>query len=199
VQIDQSGRPVERLPQAAPEPAEASDVTSGTQTTLGGGTTGGKPADPGLPLPLLIGGGVLAALIGGLLYAVSASKPSPLRIVGGPGGPKEYSLKGGQTLTLGGGAHAYDSYPLGGAGVAAVVKGGSGGRFTLSPPSPPAPGTPAPAAAGPAPKVFHNGLPLEKPAPLGYGDEVRVAVPDASGAGVAREFRLKFEDPTQKF
>ena len=95
-------------------------------------------------------------------------------------------MRGNTTLRLGGegGSAALDAYPLAGTkAVAATIKGARG-QFTLQP----QPGTSL--------RVYHNGMPLEKPSPLRYGDEVRVSVVDNTGA-VVKESRLKFSDPTK--
>jgi len=199
VQIDQSGRPVERLPQAAPSPAaEDGPRTASTPRPLS--APGNADAAKGPPWPLIIGLALGAAAIAGLLFALGGGKPAPLRITGGPGGPKEFQVKGGQGIKLGGdGANfAADAYPLPGvANAPAVIKGARGGMSIAPLPAAAAGGAPS---AAPAPTVLHNGLPLEREATLRYGDEVRVVLPSPEpGAGIAKEFRLKFEDPTEKF
>ena len=185
VQIDATGRPVERAPTtAAPPPVENAPAPAAAPA----------PAEkaPGLPWPWIALG--LAVLGLGAFLLLGSTRPAALRVSGGPGGVKDFSLKSGQSLRLGGegAAHAFDAYPLPGVTdtPAAVVRAGRGGQFRLLPG---APGNP-PAGA----RVFHNGLPLEREAVLGYGDEVRVSVPDPAG-GVAKDFRLKFADPTKTF
>lgn len=192
VQIDESGRPVERLPQAAPEVQEAPSVAVVTSPATA------RPVGGEIPW-LWIGLGT-AALILGLLALMPLSRTSFLRVSGGPGGPKDFQIKNGQTVRLGsdGAAAAFDAYPLPGVREPAAVIRGARGQMVLAPAAPPG----APGGTGnqsPAPRVFHNGLPLEKEVPLAYGDEVRVSVPDPSGVGVAKEFRLKFDDPKKAF
>lgn len=185
VQIDANGRPVERLPQAAPEPTTPEPTFTPAVTT---------PVQRGPEIPWLW----IALGLGALLLALFALLPlmraAPLRISGGPAGPKEFQIKHSGTVRLGGdGANfAFDAYPLPGVGTPPALVKGERGQFILQPGTLHAPGVPPP-------QVFHNGLPLEKPVGLNYGDEVRVSVPDPSGVGVAKEFRLKFEDPKQIF
>jgi len=187
VQIDESGRPVERLPQAV----EAEETPAAPVPTLAPAVATPKKDNTLLYVGLGLGAAALALL---LLFLAQAARAVPLRIVGGPAGPKDFRLKSGQTVRLGGdGANfAHDAYPLPGLGAApASVRGGRGGQFALVPGTLAAPGVEPP-------KVFHNGMPLEKETPLGYGDEVRVSVPDPA-SGVAKDFRLKFEDPSKSF
>ncbi len=184
VQIDATGRPVERAPTtAAPPPVEAAPTPAATPAPV--------EKSPDVPWPWIALG--LAALGLGAFLLLGSARPVPLRVSGGPGGAKDFSLKAGQSLRLGGegAAHAFDAYPLPGVleAPAAIVQAGRGGQFRLLPGG----GNP-PAGA----RVFHNGLPLEREAALGYGDEVRVSVPDPA-TGVAKEFRLKFDDPTKTF
>lgn len=188
VQIDKSGRPVERLPQAEATPT-ATDNNTQTSTPV---TTVGSEKKSGLPLEWLIGGGLLAlALIAGLVAFMRGSKPVSLRIKGGPGKPKDFEIVSGQTVYIGGAnAHAFDAYALPGTkSPIATLRGASGGRFTLAPMTQ--------EGGAPAVKVSLNGLPLEKESPLTFGDEVRISVPEDSGA--LKEYRLTFDDPTKSF
>ncbi|MBC8135054.1 MAG: VWA domain-containing protein [Fibrella sp.] len=189
VQIDKSGRPVERLPQVEQTPAPA--TVGGDQTSTSVATVGGDKKS-GFPLEWLIGGGLLAlALIAGLVMFMRGSKPVPLRIKGGPGGLKDFEIVAGQNVYIGGAnAHAFDAYALPGtANPVATLRGASGGRFTLAPMTQ--------EGGASAVKVILNGLPLEKESPLTFGDEVRISVPEASGA--MKEYRLIFDDPTKSF
>lgn len=179
VEILPSGRPKERFKVAPKETAPATPEPS-QQTTS-------APAPPlkteEFPWALLlgVGGGALAAV----LFAVLRPKPLPLRIAGS-GPPRDFDVRGNTTLRLGGegGSAALDAYPLVGTReVVATVKGGRG-QFTLVP----QPGTKA--------RVYHNGVPLEAPSPLRYGDEVRVSILDSNGA-LVKETRLKFSDPNK--
>jgi hypothetical protein len=201
VQIDESGRPGERLPQAAPS------VTSAPATpTPSAPVPEEKPTSPLLWIVLGIAA-VLAVLAAVLLPAFL--RAATFRITGGPSGPKDFNLKNGQTVRLGGkgAGFAADAYPLPGLDDAAAEIRASRGQLRLAPLGVSATSSAAsatvPAASGSnqttLPRVFHNGLSLEKEEPLGYGDEIRVSIPDPSGAGVPREFRLKLDDPRKTF
>ena len=184
VQIDQSGRPVERLPQAAPEIPDPGPTFEPAVT---------QPAPARSTVPWLWIGLGLGALLLALLFLLPLTRSVPLRVSGGPAGPKDFRLKGGNTVRIGGdgAGFAHDAYPLPGVGTTpALIRGARGGQLSLVPGTPQQPGVEPP-------RVYHNGLPLEKEAPLAYGDEVRVSVPDPSG--IARDYRLKFEDPTKSF
>lgn len=197
-----SGRPIERLPQQAPPPAPVQRTE--TQETE---ATAPPPKTDYTWLWILLGVGVVA--VAGFLVA-PMFKPVTLRISGGPGGPKDFQISGGQTLRIGGdGANfAPDAYPLPGVTqIIATIKV-AGGRMTLSPPivaSAPgkAPAAGAPPAANNAnagneknqPRVYHNGLPLETSVPLLHGDEIKVTVPQAGG--VPKDYRLKLSDPRE--
>jgi len=197
IQIDEStGRPVERLPQAEATPAPATPAPSHEPAEEE------KPTSP--LLFILLGAlallGVLAALFLG-----PRTRAHALRISGGPGGPKDYLLKSGQSLRIGGkgASFAADAYGLPGPEEPVAEIRVSGGQLRIGPPRQAAA---KPVAAGAAvsnpnsaSRVFHNGLPLEKEEALGYGDELRVSVMDPSGAGVNREYRLKFDDPRKSF
>lgn len=208
VQIDESGRPVERLPKAAPEIVEDTGPAVPRVTS----PARAKPVGGEIPW-LWIGLGVGALAVAGLLL-LPMTRSVAVRITGGPSGKKDFVLKNGQSIRLGGdnATVAFDAYPVPGVKEAPAVIRGSRGQMVLSPatagggaPKPGAPGTAAaptvPATGNPeaGARVFHNGLPLEKDAPLAYGDEVRISVPDPSGVGIARDYRLKFDDPKKSF
>ena len=189
VQIDQSGRPVERLPVAEATPAPATDtgVQASNPVDIGGGKKSGLPMEW-----LIVGGLVLLGLIAAAVFALTrGSKPVAVRIKGGPAGPKgkDYEIAPGQSVTIGGAnAFAFDAFALPGITTPiALIRGERGGRFILTP----APNTPGEV------KVSLNGLPLEKPSPVGFGDEVRIAAPDSTGA--LKEYRLVLDDPTKSF
>ncbi|MBC7805160.1 MAG: VWA domain-containing protein [Akkermansiaceae bacterium] len=189
VQIDKSGRPVEQLPQAEPTPTTATD--GGTQASTPVATVGATKKS-GLPLEWLIGGGLLGlALVAGLVAFLRGSKPVALRIKGNPGGAKDFEIASGQSVNIGGvNTHAFDAYALPGTtNPVATLRGASGGRFNLAPVTQ--------EGGAPAAKVSLNGSPLEKESPLTFGDEVRISVPEASGA--IKEYRLIFDDPTKSF
>ncbi len=180
VEILPSGRPKERF-KVAPK---AGTIATPEPTTSSSETSAPPPPKPD-EFPI----GLVATLIGlglaGGAFALLRPKPMPLRI-SGVGSPRDFDVRGNTTLRLGGegGSAALDAYPLGGTKVvAATVKGGRGG-LTVQP------------QPGNGLRVYHNGLPLEKPTPLRYGDEVRVSVVDSNGA-VVKENRLKFSDPTK--
>lgn len=182
INFDATGRPIERLPKNAPDPAEESSAPAATVPRA----PVEKPSSP-LPLILLGLGGLAAAGVIG--YLVSSQKPMPLRITGAAPRPKDFSVKSGQSIRLGGdGAGvAFDAYPLPGTKDAVATLKTSRGGFSL---------TPAPNSNGTAiPRVYLNGIVIERETPLRYGDEVRVSLPDPSGAGIAKEYRLKFDDP----
>lgn len=190
VQIDQSGRPVERLPQTGGTPSEPVDLpfTPAVVQPVSDG--------PGIPwLWIALGLGVLGLA---LLFLLPLTRSFALRISGGPAGAKDFQVKGNALVKLGGeGANfAHDAYSLPGVAVPLALVKSVRGQLLLTPVQQQTSGGPSDAAGT---KVFHNGLPLEKAVDLGYGDEVRVSVPDPSGAGVAKEFRLKFEDPKKSF
>ncbi len=200
VQINESGRPIERLPQAAPSPAPPTPAP-----VAAGRVQEEKPASP-LPW-ILLGAAALLALLAGLLLP-PLLRAATFRITGGPAGPKEFTLKNGQAVRLGGkgASFAGDAYPLPGLDDPAAEIRAARGQLRLAPIGVSKAGS-TPAAVPPAggsnqtalPRVFHNGLPLEKEEPLGYGDEIRVSVPDPSSVGVPREFRLKLDDPRKSF
>jgi len=200
VQIDQNGRPVERLPQAAPSPVAVAPVETPRTTPLAT-ETGVSPF-----VWFALGLAALATL----LYFVAAPllKPVALRIAGGPGGAKDYQLKGGQSVKIGGdgAGFAFDAYPLPGTKApVALVRAGRGG-FSVLPYGPPVAGAGTPGAtaattatvAAAGPRAYHNGAPLERDTPLSFGDEVRVTVPDPA-TGLSKDYRLKFEDPKKSF
>ncbi len=199
VQIDESGRPAERLPQAAPSVTIQSTPTP---------TVTERNENPASPLPWIILGALALLAILAALLLPALLRAATFRITGGPGGPKDFTLKNGQSVRLGGkGANfAGDAYALPGLDDAAAEIRASRGQLRLAPVSVPATNkTPAtvPVSASSnqtsGPRVFHNGLPLEKEESLDYGDEIRVSIPDPSGAGVPREFRLKLADPRKNF
>ncbi|MBC8103938.1 MAG: VWA domain-containing protein [Cytophagales bacterium] len=201
VQIDPGGRPIERLPKAAPsaQSLPATPLASAPEREE-------KPASA-LPWILL---GVAAVLVAvAALVVAPLLKAASFRISGGQSGAKDFSLKSGQVVRIGGkgASFAGDAYPLPGIEeTVAEIRGGRGG-LRLVPTAAVFGGkaatVPAPAPGGgtpqTGPRVFHNGLLLEKEEPLAFGDELRVSAPDPSSGGVAREFRLKLEDPRKTF
>ena len=116
----------------------------------------------------------------------------PLRITGGTAGQKDFQVKGGSPVRIGGDGANFtsDAYPLPGVKETVATVTGSRGSFSLQP----IPQLPE------GLRVYHNGVPLQGTVPLRYGDEVRVSVPDADGvSGVTKEIRLKFSDPNKPF
>lgn len=199
INFAENGRPIERLPQAAPPTVEVTRPTPGPSQPIN--VTPEKP-DPTLWIVL---GVVGVTAVGGFLLA-PLFKSSSLRITGGPGGVKDFSLKSGTTIRIGGDGANFspDAYPLPGVSQAVAQVRVKGGRMTIAPPGAAAKpgGKSSPENAGggnetSGPRVFHNGLPLDADTPMGYGDEVRVAIPNPGG--VAKEYRLKFEDPKKAY
>ena len=179
VEILPSGRPKERFKVAPKQEAAATPEPSTTSSTPPPPPT--KPDE--LPLALIVGLLGVGALGG--LFAVLRPRPMPLRVVG-VGAPRDFDVRGNTTLRLGGegGSAALDAYPLAGTKAVAATIRGARGQFTIQ------------LQPGTSLRVYHNGMPLEKPSPLRYGDEVRVSVVDNTGA-VIKESRLKFSDPTK--
>ena len=205
INLDANGRPIERLPQAAPPPSETSDTAPAPQAA---------PQSPEKPSPVLwISLCSVAVALAAAFVGFSSTKPSVFRITGGPSGTKDFNIKSGQSVRLGGdgATAAFDAYPLSGASAPVAHIKAVRGQLVLVPPvstasapnaAPPASaGTPAPAAPPrnqtEAARVYHNGLALEGETPLDFGDEVRIALPSqaATGGSLAREFRLKISDP----
>ena len=76
-------------------------------------------------------------------------------------------------------------FPLAGLSApAAFIQAGRGGAASL---------VRVPGDGPDAPKILHNGLPLENPVPLRAGDEIRLVVP-ATDTAPAREHRVHVED-----
>lgn len=205
IQFAGSGRPIERLPQAAPPPVEVEATPAPVVPTT-------PPAPTKGSVPIWVWLAVGAAVVAAALWALRGrSRPIGVRVTGVGTGHKDYSVGSGQTLRLGGpSGFAPDVYPLPGVGETGAVVRVSGGRLMIGPPTPAR--TPAKAGAGdtktalspgqtsnPAPglRVYHNGLLLENEVPLQFGDEVRVSVPSTGGAALGKEYRIKFADPTQ--
>jgi hypothetical protein len=190
INIAEDGRPIERLPQAAPPPVEAPAATPAPAPPAP------KPAESSFPY-VWVGLGALV-LIGGTVLLLQSTKPTALRITGGPGGVKDFQVKNGQPVRLGGdGANfAPDAYPLPGIAQPIALIKASRGIMTLMPPA-----TKGSAGAGSNEKggarVYHNGVPLDSEAPLHFGDEVRITAPTDTGA--TREYRLKFDDPRKGY
>lgn len=189
VQIDKSGRPVERLPVAEATPAPATNTDSPASIPIA--TVGGDAKKGGLPTEWLVGLGALAlAAFAALLFFLRGSKPVPLRIKGSPTGAHDFEIGSGQTVRLGGvAAHTFDAYALPGFDAPVATLRGTGGRFLVSPAV--QEGSTAPV------NVSLNGLPLDRESPLNFGDEVRVFAPGTNGA--IKEYRLIFDDPTKSF
>ena len=191
INLDANGRPIERLPQAAPPPSETSEAVPAPQAA---------PQSPEKPSPVLwISLCSVAVALAAAFVGFSSTKPSVFRITGGPSGTKDFNIKSGQSVRLGGdgATAAFDAYPLSGASAPVAHIKAVRGQLVLVPPvstasapnaAPPASaGTPAPAAPPrnqtEAARVYHNGLALEGETPLDFGDEVRIAPAIAGSNG----------------
>jgi hypothetical protein len=179
IKIDPAtGRPVERdprekiIPEATPEP-----TITATPAPV-------KQPDSYPFLPYLF---LLLPILALGVVAFLMLKPVPLRITGGSAGQKDFQVKGGSPIRIGGegGNFASDAYPIAGVKETIATVTGARGSFSL-----------VPVAQLPAGlRVYHNGVPLQGPTPLRYDDELRVSVPDANG--MTKEIRLKFSDPNK--
>lgn len=131
-------------------------------------------------------GALAAALLG---FGLWSAFFKPIRVgLGQPGDArknKKFALKHGQIITLGGvGAGAVASgfaIPDTKAPVASIARRGQ--NFSVSPV------TNQPDGA----KVFVNGQPLDKNAPLNWGDSMRVEVPDRQANSISRTHSLRFD------
>lgn len=131
-------------------------------------------------------GALAAALIG---FGLWSAFLKPIRV--GLGQPadarknKKFALKHGQIITLGGvGAGAVASgfaIPDTKAPVASIARRGQG--FSVVPVLNQPDGA----------KVFVNGQPLDKNAPLNWGDSVRVDVPDRQAPTISRAHTMRFD------
>ena len=193
-----NGRPIERLPQDAPPPVAPPPPS---QTTEPRAT---KPPPPPFPYWwLLLGAGVVGL---GLLTLIPLLKTTSVRVTGGAGGAKDFSIGGGNTVRIGGeGANfARDAYGVPGTKQAVATLRGSRGLLTIAPTTPKtaaAPGNPSALAGGGnenrGVRVYLNGIPLESDTPLNFGDELRVSLPTEGGG--MRDVRLKFDDPRKGY
>ncbi|MGC4042386.1 MAG: VWA domain-containing protein [Armatimonas sp.] len=172
--LDENGRPKERLPKDAPTPAPV------VETTPPPIPNSEKPDGP--PVAAIIGGLAVLALGAGAYFFLNP-KPMPLRVALSSGGsPKDFQLKGNVGVRLGGegAAASFDAYPLAGTKDPVGKLTGARGQLMLYP---------QPNAAA---RVFINGVPLDKPTVVRYGDEIRVSLTD-------KEIRLKLIDPAKSF
>jgi von Willebrand factor type A domain len=175
--IDGNGRPEERLPKDAPTPAPMVETSPPPVPTS---ASGGGP-----PLAAILGGLAALGLGVGAYFFLLNPKPMPLRIaLASGGGAKDFHLKGNVGVRLGGdgAAASFDAYPLAGVKESVGKLTGARGQLLLTP-------TAQPNASA---RVFINGMPLEKPTPVRYGDEIRVSVE-------GKELRLKLIDPAKSF
>jgi hypothetical protein len=201
--IAPSGRPLERLPQAAPPPVEVTATPAPTYTPNATPQNGGVPSWAWLV-------GLLTLAVGAALFAMLRPRSIGLRISGGSSGNKDFAVGGSTPVKVGGSSgFAPDTYPVGGVNQTVAQIRASGGRLLIGPPAVPknAPaGTPATVGANTSAtnaagnsnqmsglRVYHNGVPLETEVPLTFGDELRVS----PGVPGGREVRLKFADPKQ--
>lgn len=185
VGIAADGRPIERLP-VGPGQGD-SDAGATTQAPVVLGPTGA--AQPGSPLPLILGLVAAALLLGLLFWFLMRRRPVPLRLkLGDRGLPRDFRLLPGTRLALGGSpglaSGSADVFPLAGVPAPVAFLQAEHGGITLAP---------APAGDG-LPTLFHNGAALKQPAPLRVGDDLRVAVPATATEG-EREHRVRVEDP----
>jgi hypothetical protein len=189
------GRPIERLPQAVPSPLPTPSSTPDTHQTVP------KPDENTSPLLWIILGAVGVVAVGGLVTFLAMPKPMGLRITNGPKEFKDFQVKSGQPVRIGGeGARlAPDAFPITELKApVAVIRAGRGGLVIGPPLAPKGSGksdTPAPTTSNENVKlrVLLNGLPLETETPMGYGDELRIVITPAGG--VAKDYRLKLNDP----
>ena len=184
VGIAPDGRPIERLPRAG----QGDDAAAGLMDTtpILEKPIGTEQVQHSLG-PLIAGGGLSLALLGTLLWAW-LNRPVPLRLsLGDKGLPRDFRLRPGAKVGLGGSSLTAspgdDVFPLAGLPApAAFLQAQRGGGASLVRASPD------------APKVLHNGLPLENSVPLRAGDEIRLIVP-ATDTAPAREHRVHVADP----
>ena len=92
VQIDESGRPAERLPQAAP---------SASVTSTPAPFVPERDEKPASPLPWIILGALALLAVLAALLLPALLRAATFRITGGPTGPKDFTLKNGQSVRLG--------------------------------------------------------------------------------------------------
>jgi len=174
--IADNGRPIERLPQM---PGQGDPYVAPA--------TPAAPPVPSSNTSDLLG---IISLVFCVIAAIGiaiAGKRTPVRLqLGERNLPRDYRLKKGDKVGLGGGADSEgpgkEIFPLAGlASPAAFVQLGRGG-LTL-----------APAEPLPDTTVYHNGVSLEGATPIKNGDEIRVATRDKRGT--AKEFRVHVVDP----
>ena len=177
VGIAENGRPIERLPLAA-----GMDTTNAgndnLQPTVLAPTGTEKPA-PSLVLPVALG---LAALGIGAAFWFLRSRPVSLRLrLGEKNAPRDYSLRPGQTVQIGGTTNPNgETFPLAGVSTAQAVFSVVRGGLVLT--------------STDGANVFHNGARVREPVPVKTGDEVRVVLPATENVA-PREFRIRVEDP----
>ncbi len=184
VGIAPSGRPIERIPTMA-ESDDPEAATASIQLTEPAATHEARIGDR----PFVVIGCFSVILIGLIWAALALAKPTPVRLIlGDRGMPRDYRLKSGARVCLGGALDncrpGDDFFPLAGLPGPSGYVTASGGGLVL---------TPLETGNAPA-RVFHNGVPLELPVPLKYGDEIRVSLAPTP-AGPPQEFRIRFADP----
>lgn len=189
VGIAPSGRPIERLP-VGPGESDTPDAGGPTLTT----TQSNGPQEKRLNNSGMIIAAIVAALaIAAYLIASSLRRPTPVRLkLGDKGMPREYRLKKGAKVWLGGSLASCgpgdEFFPLAGLGepVASIAAVGGGAASLV----------PASTAATPNAKVFHNGVALESVSALRIGDEIRITFPDPTAA-IPKEYRVRYADPKE--
>lgn len=182
VEILPSGRPKERFKVAPKTGIEATPQPEATPVPQ----RSAPVKEESLPLGWI--GALVALGLGGAAFALLRPKPLPLRIVGGGSSARDFDVRGATTVRLGGegAAASLDAFPVAGVKETVATIRASRGQLLIQP-------QPANLV-----RVYHNGMPLDKPTPLRYGDEVRIAVLDSNGA-ILKENRIKFSDPTKTF
>lgn len=184
VAIASTGRPIERVP-VTPDESDAPDAVA-QAVSLQSTATAPEKQIGDRPFVVI---GCFAVIIIGLIWAALAlGRPTTIRLgLGDKSTPRDYRLKSGARVCLGGSLSSCrpgdDFFPLAGLAEPAAYVAASGGGAVLSPSGP-----------GSDRKIYHNGALVEQQAPLRYGDEIKITVPDPSST-IPRDFRVKFVDP----
>jgi hypothetical protein len=185
VAIARSGRPVERLPNAAGG-SDAPDQPQNLAPTIIS-QTGHEKTGPDLTLAIGIPFAVLLLLAGLAMAAFSQKAHIRLALVG-KSNMSDFRLKPGARVGLGGSpataGPGVETFTISGLKEpAAYILGQFGGSAVLK----------AAPAAGDI-KVLHNGLKLEGELPIRVDDEIRIIIP-ASALAEEQIVRLRIMDP----